>query len=189
MFHFGYIHILAGSFAIINILHENLLLACNSRFLVQLKKSQNFVWSQLDRFLKLDIEYFTVCFLNDSNLGPLFLAYLAVNMPLNAFVVMLLIFGRAQGAMMLFISYAFIAQQLAMIWGMHLSIAGLTKRSHSSAKVLLHLAAHKQYKVGDFRSKLRLALAIYRLHTKNKYGPHYGFLGLVTMETFSKVRF
>lgn len=147
---------------------------------------KSFHWNRIHEFIRNDIQTFELIFLADKTFGPLFLAFIAVNGPLNAYLVMALSVGTQKWPLLV-LGVGIAVQQFLCTVGQHLAIGYFTKRLYSSSLLLNSLLVRNQHRVGHFRCKLKLSLAIFRLHSKRRFGFTYGSFGLVTLKTFGKV--
>lgn len=109
-----------------------------------------------------------------------------VNVPLSAYLLVSIGTGHVRGMSALFCGM-FSCQQIICIFFVHYAMADYSKKAYASKKHLVCLAAKTQFRVGDFRRRLTMALTIGRLHLKRRFAFTYGSFGLITMMSFFKV--
>lgn len=150
------------------------------------KRTVHFSWVPFRQYLAYSRLTFQMIFTADLTFGPLFLAFLAVNMPISAILLIELAFGghSLQSTIVLTLMAS---HELLCCIVLHWAVAKFTKRLHAPSKRLLSLNAATTHRVGDFRARLQLHHSIVRLHTDVKYGITYGYVGCrITMGSFGK---
>src|SRR5699024_955204 len=144
------------------------------------------LYRTIENFIREDIHNFELLFCNIKACSNMFLAYMLMNGPTNAYLLILTARSRVQGTVAFYI-ILFMVQQFVGILALHLCIGHLSSHLHRSAKLLLPLAVAKRTRVVNFRTKLQLSLHIARLHTNKRYGLSYGPFGLISVAAFFKV--
>lgn len=185
MIGFAHIFILVASLATVQLAFLYIRAMQNCQLIKDTVKRFN--WGNIQRFIRNDVRTFEMVFIMNQTFGKIFLAFILVNCPINAYLVMVIMLGKASG-FVAFVIITFGIQQVVGIFLIHLGVAYFTKQIHHSGKLLIHLIVENQHKVGDFRTKFILGRAIHRIHTKRRYGITYGGFGLITLKTFVQVR-
>ncbi|KAH9398863.1 hypothetical protein TYRP_018676 [Tyrophagus putrescentiae] len=149
-----------------------------------LQSSNRSVFAQ---FTRNDIQNFEILFTLNRTFGRLFLNYFLVNVPISAYVLVILLFGPTDLVVKLFLA-AFVTQQIVVIFMTHFAFAMLSNRAHRASGHLLSLMANQQdHRIGFFRCRFTLFFqTIVRLHTTKKYGISYGAIMLITMTSFTR---
>ena len=146
-----------------------------------------FSWHYIVRYIVHDIKTVQFVFTCNNIFGPLLLAFLVVNIPISAYVIVLLALGISPNIQSTIILAAFPAHELLCCVVIHWFSAKLNASLHKSSKRLLNAMATNAHRVGDFRARFWLEQTIARQLTKQKHGITYGFIELVTMASFGKV--
>ena len=157
--------------------------------LTRLRRQLNysFSWRYIDQFIHYDIRTFELIFIGNDIFGRLLVAFLVVNIPISAYVIVLLSLGLAPTTRSAILLSAFPGHELFGCVVIHWFAAKVTARLHSSSKMFLNLMSNNAHRVGNLRARIKLSLTIDRLHTKHRYGVTYGAFGLVSMASFGKV--
>ena len=135
-----------------------------------------------------NIHAFKAVFLGDRAFSKLMFAFLLVNVPMSAYLIMLNLIKQLdqfEHGFTLMIAI----DELLFITVMHIYIARFSKDAHQTANQLIRFNSRNQHRVGDFRARLKLSHQIARLHTDKRYGITYAGLAPVTMNSFYKVVF
>lgn len=189
IFLFTHICILVSSVGLIVLTIYYLRFIQNYAILVS-QSSLNLTWCSIERFIVNDLISFTLFFIGNSTYGQLFLAFLLVNIPINCFLLNLLLLDPNLDLLTILFVSSFLAHQMIIIFGMHLYVGLFSKKVHKSVRLLHCLMARNSTKSGNFRSRFRLYLTITRLHCKRKYGITYGStqqnIGIITLRSFLK---
>lgn len=146
-------------------------------------------WHHLEVILKDDLATFQSTFIVDAVVGRLLTGFLVVTTPQSAFMLMILGLGMVKDRLAVLILLAPPFFQLFTL-AAHCYMGLLSKKLHSTARLLLSLSATKSLiKVGNLRAKMHLEANIGRLNVrKRKYGITYGKIqSLVSFQTFGKV--
>lgn len=157
-----------------------------------------------------DVRTLELLFIVEPTISRLFIAFVFINGPANAYLTMLLLlegdqnyqhshYQPAMSTTTFLYGAAFSLQQFVCILAIHLLYARFTKAVHKLGKPLCRLSVLLMSPSPSsaerslnclcfrFREKLLLAGMVARLHTTRRYGIHYGFFkGLVTMAAFVK---
>src|SRR5699024_7812868 len=78
--------------------------------------------------------------------------------------------------------------QLFAIFGLHFVFSYFPKLIHQHSKPLVHFIGQNIQKSGYVKDKIRLSFSYFAFHTKNRYGKTYGSFGLITLNSFAKVK-
>src|SRR5699024_758919 len=101
--------------------------------------------------------------------GRLFLACLLIFCPAQCLLTMWLINGKVPSNNVGFLTF-YTIYEFGFVFVVHLLLAFYSKQVHTPAKPMIDLSVANQYRIGHFRTRLRLALDIEQLHTENRYG-------------------
>lgn len=120
--------------------------------------------------------------------GRIFLSVLATFCPINVVLSMLVTLHNIPPQNSIVVVFHIVYEYL-FIFGMHLFLTNCTKHIHRPAKVLTRLNATRQAinPHNRVRNRFRLALDLFVVHTKERYGFTYGNFGLISLDTFVKV--
>lgn len=141
----------------------------NTRILQHIIQFSN--WSQIANLKQSQIELLQVVTQLNKFCSKLILTYFILNIPINAYLLVLLLQGKITGSNALILSM-FVLSQLNAIMFLHLLAAYLSKAMHSFSKMLLSIACQ----ISGSLSKLQVEFLIGAWHTKNSYGLMYGKL-------------
>lgn len=147
------------------------------------RNSGPFPWASVARYLVYRTGTFRYLFIANGTFGALLVAFLTANLPSCAFVVVRLALGVpspvAAYTLGIFLVHGFLGCVL-----LHWAIARCTKSLGTPVKRLFSLMAATGHRVGNFRVRLMVNLAIARLN--DKFGFSYGAFGCVTLGSFAK---
>ena len=138
-------------------------------------------------FRKAYFRAFAIFAIQKQDISLLFLVFFAFNTPLNTYLFRFIVDVEQPSFEAILNPALLIFSQLLVIFGQHYNFSRYPKLIHFSGKKLSYLFAHNQHRVGDFRTKNRLALDICAIHSKKKYGFSYGAFGIITLSSFVKV--
>lgn len=143
--------------------------------------------SRLNRYYREHTEILVLLIHANRIYGNAFLAYLLASMPFNVHLVLMLSwFDTEQNRITHFYLWCIALNQFITIFGFHLLSTAFTKQIHRDSKRLFHIYVHGQ--LYSLHNRLKLANYISKFHIDKPYGITYGKYGLITFNTFFRVR-
>lgn len=150
------------------------------------------VWN-FRRFLGINHEFLLVQADINRIYGRAFAAFLLLNYPANAAMMMLLLYDRKITFMSRMSALIVAIDQILFIFVFHLFAVKLATKFHAPARKLMSrsvdLATFGALAGDQLHSRLKLNIYCEHFHTANQYSLNYGkFGGQVTFTAFAKVR-
>ena len=151
-----------------------------------------FISSRFNRFKHYHLNILMNIFRANAIYGNLFLLYIIFSVPVNSYLLSLLLTGDRSNTGVgkaKFLFACIVIYQYWVLFGFHLIGAMYSSRIHACAKGLLGLSSSMCNREGktSLVTKIKLSIYIDTVHTKNKYGIRYGSYGLLTLASFTKV--
>ncbi len=208
LYAFTYILCLAGTFGFVCLVYLFLFVQLNTkqirRAVMRCQTSTN-ATVQLIKLLRTNITAFQMLFAGNAFFGTGFFAFLLINLPLNAFFTMMVLFGQRMDGLSFFVMSVFASHEVLGATLLHFGLARISRYVHSAGVLLVAYSAKSGLIVENndqltttLKCKVKQSLlqkqkiAIWRhtmrLITTNRYGFTYGLIGApVTMNTLTKV--
>lgn len=187
-FWFAYAHVLIHTASMALILFTYILLQLKQHYL-QLKLTLSKQFQQLfehQEIFNTSVGIYRMIFSINQLFSNIFLVFLFINMPINAFFLMTLALKKTSSLFKI-ISISIALQQALCILMMHLFIAHLNQFIGKGGHRLMRFTGENIEM--SFKCKLFIWIQLMRLHTNYSYGITYGKLVLVTMKTYTQVSF
>ena len=120
--------------------------------------------------------------------GKAFFAFLLLNCPVNASLLMTLHFHQMELLFKICI-LSVVFDQVVFIFGFHIFVASQSLKYHRPARIFMQNGLLHKFASGSARLKLKHAHYVQHFHTDKIYGLNFGNFGQITFVSFGKVFF